>query len=52
MQRSTKHLRAVQPKPAPIGGLMDSRFVYVPSNKTDIRATFARIREQQLKGQK
>ena len=29
MQRATKYLRAVQPKPAPIGGLSDKRFVYV-----------------------
>lgn len=38
-------------KPAPpIGGLMDKRFVYVPSNKTDVRATFERIRAEQAKG--
>jgi hypothetical protein len=47
--KQAKHLRAV-PAPAPIGGLLDKRFVYVPANKTDIRATFARIREQQKKG--
>lgn len=39
------YLRAV-PKPAPIGGLMDPRFVYVPANKTDIRETFKRIRAE------
>lgn len=45
-----RYLRAV-PKPAPIGGLMDPRFVYVPAEKTDIRQTFARIRAEQEKKQ-
>lgn len=44
-----RYLRAV-PKPAPIGGLMDPRFVYVRSEKADIRATFERVRSEQLKG--
>jgi len=44
-----RRLRSV-PKPAPIGGLMDPRFVYVPANKTDIRLTFERIRAEQQKG--
>lgn len=41
-------LRAL-PKHAqkPIGGLLDPRFVYVPSEKTDIRKTFERIRAEQ-----
>jgi len=42
----TTHLRAVQPKPAPIGGLMDPRFVYVPASQTNVAATFARIRAE------
>jgi hypothetical protein len=43
-----RRLRSVAaPVPAPIGGLMDARFVYVPAAATDIRATFERIRAQQ-----
>lgn len=42
-----RRLRSVAgPAPAPIGGLMDPRFVYVPAAATDIRKTFARIRAQ------
>lgn len=42
-----RRLRAVAaPAPAPIGGLMDPRFVYVPASATDIRKTFERIRAQ------
>lgn len=37
-------------KEKPIGGLLDERFKYVPAASTDIRKTFARIREQQKKG--
>ena len=47
--------RLAVPAPKPIGGLMDPRFQYTPAVKTDIRATFARIRAEQplpLKGQK
>ena len=41
--------RLAVPAPKPIGGLLDPRFVYVPAVKTDVAATFARIRaEQQL----
>lgn len=40
------------PAPTPIGGLMDDRFVYIPANKTDVAATFKRIRAQQLKDTK
>lgn len=32
----------------PIGGLMDPRFVYVPSHKTDIRKTIERARAAPL----
>ncbi|MDM0024112.1 hypothetical protein [Variovorax saccharolyticus] len=44
--------RLTVPAPAPIGGLLDPRFQYVPAAKTDLRATFARIRaeQQQPKG--
>ena len=47
-------LRLTVPAPKPIGGLMDPRFVYVSSLKTDLRATFARIRSEQplVKGKK
>ncbi|WP_185868048.1 hypothetical protein [Variovorax sp. DXTD-1] len=42
-----RRLRSVAaPTPAPIGGLMDPRFVYVPAAATDIRKTFERIRAQ------
>ena len=40
-------LRLTVPAPKPIGGLMDSRFVYVPAAATDIRKTFDRIRVEQ-----
>ena len=50
MKAEPKHYLRAVPKPAPIGGLMDPRFVYVPSEKTDIRKTFERIRAEQLKG--
>jgi len=49
MTRATtpRRLRSVAaPTPSPIGGLMDSRFVYVPAAATDIRKTFERIRAQ------
>lgn len=39
--------RLAVPAPAPIGGLLDPRFVYVPAAATDVRATFARIRAEQ-----
>ena len=42
-----RRLRSVAaPTPAPIGGLMDPRFVYVPAAATDIRKTFLRVRAQ------
>ncbi|MGJ7500105.1 hypothetical protein ACSFBF_07070 [Variovorax sp. ZT5P49] len=42
---TTRRLRSVAaPVAAPIGGLMDSRFVYVRAAETDIRKTFDRIR--------
>jgi hypothetical protein len=41
--------RLAVPAPTPIFGLMDSRFRYIPSHSTDVRATFERVRaEQQL----
>ena len=48
------HLRAV-PKPAPIGGLMDPRFVYVPHREHTLegfRARMEQYRTEQLKGKK
>jgi hypothetical protein len=49
----TRRLRSVAaPTPAPIGGLMDKRFVYVPAAATNIRATFERIRAEQAAGRK
>ncbi len=47
--KQPKHLRAV-PAPAPIGGLLDKRFVYVPAAATDIRKTFQRVLEQRKQG--
>lgn len=53
MNKTTRRLRAVsKPEPKPIGGLMDSRFQYVPAAATNIRATFERIRVEQAKSQK
>jgi hypothetical protein len=54
MRRPVVRLRALTPPAVkPIGGLFDSRFVYVPAAATDIRKTFDRIRaEQQLQQQK
>ena len=50
MTPQPRYLRiAPTPAPTPIGGLMDNRFIYVPANKTDLHATFARIRAQLLK---
>lgn len=42
--------RTEAPRPKPIGGLLDKRFVYVPAAATDIRQTFARIRAEQQQG--
>ena len=45
--------RLAVPAPAPIGGLLDPRFVYIPAASTDIRKTYERIRANQplqLKG--
>lgn len=47
---ATRAPRATASPAAPVGSLMDSRFVYVPANKTDIAKTFARIRRAQQKG--
>ena len=52
MNKTFLFLRSAAPKPAPIGGLMDKRFVYVPAAATNIRATFERIRAEQAAGRR
>ena len=48
LAKSIAKLVAQREAGRPIGGLMDPRFVYVPANRTDIRATFARVRAAPL----
>lgn len=53
MNQTPRRLRAIEPKKeAPIFGLMDSRFVYVPHDKHTLegfRARMEKYRAEQLK---
>jgi hypothetical protein len=42
----------VRAEPKPIGGLLDSRFKYVPACKTDVAATLERVRRELASGER